>query len=214
MLGIGKNIGLLLLSITVIFAGTTFTMALDADESPTSDSGFVQGHTTLTVYDENGYVKSYAQSDNAIVQNGMTTLVQETFGAVGAGGVVTGNIGSSTGPVTHMGIGTGSLAAVGSDSTLTPITGCAREAAAFTSGGAGASGNFATITVRASASFSGGATGSSCSATASITEAGMFNAAGTAGEMFARNAGFTAVTTLGTADTLDITWDFTFTGTT
>lgn len=210
MLGIGKNIGLLLLSITVIFAGTTFTLALDADESLTSDSGFVQGHTTLTVYDENGYVKSYAQSDNAIVQNGMTTLVQETFGLTTE--AVTGDIGASTGPVSHMGIGTGSLAAVGSDSTLTTITGCVRQAATFTSAGAGASGNFATITVRASATFSGGTVGSSCSAVADITEAGMFNAAGSAGEMFARNAAFAAVTELGATDTLDITWDFTFTG--
>ena len=211
MLGIGKNIGLLLLSFTVIFAGTTFTLALDANESSTSDSGFVQGHTTLTVYDENGYVKSYAQSDNAIVQNGMTTLVQETFGLTTE--AVTGGIGSSTGPVSHMGIGTGAVAAVGGDSTLTAVVNCVRQAATFTSTGAGPSGDFATITVRASATFSGGAGSTVCSFASSITEAGMFNAAGSAGEMFARNAGFTPVTTLGATDTLDIDWDFTFTGT-
>lgn len=214
MLGFGKNIGLLLLSITVIFAGSTFTLALDADESLTSDSGLVQGHTTLTVYDENGYVKSYTQSDNAIVDNGMNTLVQQTFGTV------SGDIPASTGAVTHMGIGTGSVTAIGSDSTLTTITGCDRSAATFTSAGAStnAATGFSSITVRASASFTGGATDSSCSASASITEAGMFNADGTIaatpGEMFARNAAFTAVTTLGPNDSLDITWDFTFTGTT
>lgn len=214
MFGMGKNIGLLLLSLTVIFAGTTFTLALDADESlTTSDSGFVQGHTTLTVYDENGYVKSYAQSDNAIVDNGMNTLVHQTFGTVG------GDIPASTGALSHMGIGTGSVAAIGSDSTLTTITGCARSAATFTSAGAStnAATGFSSITVRAAASFAGGAIDSSCSVAADIREAGMFNADGTVaaapGEMFARNV-FAAVNQLGASDTLDITWDFTFTGTT
>lgn len=203
----GKNIGLLLLGLTVIFAGSTFTMALDAEESSTSDSAFLTGHMTLTVFDENGYVKSYSQSDNAIVQNGMTILAQETFGTA----ALTGGIGSSTGPVSHMGIGTSPTATDPTDTSLTSITGCARLPATITATAA-SGGTFATVTISATATFAGGAVDSTCSAVADIREAGMFNDV-SAGEMFARNVGFGAVTQLGSTDTLKIDWDFTFTDT-
>ena len=204
MRALGKNIGLLLLSMTVIFAGSTFAMALDVDESSIGDSGLMTGHMTLTVFDENGNIKAYSQSDNSIVLRGVTTLVQETFGTV----PVTGGILSSSGPVSHMEIGTDSTAPIPGNTGLTAIAGCAREAATF-SAPAASGATFATITVTATATFSGGAIGSSCSATADIREAGMFNDV-TAGEMFARNTGFAAVTTLGSTDTLKIDWDFTF----
>ena len=201
----GKNIGLLLLSMTVIFAGSTFAMALDVDESPTSDAGLITGVMTLTVFDENGYAKSYSQSDNHIVENGMTILAQETFGT----STLTGGIGSSTGPVSHMAIGTDGTGSAADDTSITAITGCAREAAAITATAATTVSTFATIVVSATATFDGGTVGASCSAVASIVEAGMFNSLG-AGELFARNTDFAAVTQLGSTDTLQIDWDFTF----
>lgn len=206
MMALGKNIGLLLLSMTVIFAGSTFAMALDVDESPKSDDGSITGVMTLTVIDENGYVKQYSQSDNHIVENGMTILAQETFGTA----PLTGGIGTSSGPVSHMAIGTDGTGSAAGNTGVTAITGCARLPATITATAATTAATFAEIVVSTTATFDGGTIGTSCSAAADITEAGMFNSLG-AGEMFARNTGFAAVTTLGSTDTLKIDWDFTFT---
>jgi len=209
MLGIGKNMGIALISITVIFAGLSFTIAQDVEETPVSDSGLVTGHMILRVIDENGYVKDYRQSDNQIVQNGFNILVRETFG-----GTFTGTIPTSTGPVSHMGIGDNDTPTVALASTNTglgsPITDntCARDLFdSVFSNTATTSNLLATIDVKVTSTF----LGSDCATANPIVEAGVFNAGGAgAGEMFARNT-FTGVSTLGADDTLVIDWTFTFT---
>jgi len=210
MLGIGKNMGIVLVSITVIFAGLSFTIAQDIEESPKSDSAFVTGLMTLKVIDENGYVKTYIQSDNTIVQNGFNILVRETFS-----GTFTGTIPTSTGPISHMGIGDNnpSLTLAANNAALgsAVVDGtCARDLFdSVFSNTATTSGTFATIDVKVTSTF----LGSACATANDIVEAGVFNAGGAgAGEMFARNT-FAGVSTLGADDTLVIDWTFTFTDT-
>ena len=207
MLGIGKNMGIALISITVIFAGLSFTIVQVVEESPKSDSAFVTGLMTLKVIDENGYVKAYIQSDNTIVENGFNILVQETF--LGA----SGGIPASTGPISHMDIGdndTPTVALAAGNSGLgSPVAGsCARDAFdSVSSTGATTVSTFATIAVTVTSTFAG----STCSTANPIVEAGVFNSL-TTGQMFARNT-FAGVSTLGASDTLVIDWTFTFTDT-
>jgi len=202
---VGKNLGLVMLSLAVIaVSGTTYGLAQEQVQEPTvNESGFVKGHVEVVVTDEEGNIKAYRQSDNAIVENGMDLLAKRLFSGI------TGTT-STDASLTHMGIGTGGETGAASTQTalVTPITDCARVAASFSTTGKTSAGGFATIPVSATATFDASAD-NDC-ATSSIDEAGLFNAL-TSGNMFSRNT-FSAVT-LSTSDSLAVTWTFTFSDT-
>lgn len=206
MLGIGKNMGIALVSITVIFAGLSFTIAQNVEESSVIDSGLVTGLMTLKVIDGNGYVTTYIQSDNQIVETGLNVLVRETFA------VTAGDVPASDGPITHMDIGDNDTPAVAlaSDNVGlgSPIAGgCVRSGFdSVTSNTAASTANVASIDVTVVATF----LGPECANADPIIEAGVFNDV-SAGQMFARNT-FTGVPELGDDDSLVIDWKFTFTG--
>ena len=207
MLGIGKNMGIALLSITVIFAGLSFTIAQDVEETPVSDSGFISGYVILKVLDENGVVIAYRESHNTIVTTGLNSMVDVTF--PGAAGLTT------SGAVTHMDIGTddGSSVALAFNNaglgTEMVASGCLRDAfdsvvstGAVSDGGTPA---LATIDVTVTSTFLGDTCGGE-----TIDEVGVFNDL-TTGEMFARSILSSPVPALGSTDTLVIDWTFTFT---
>jgi len=192
-----------LLSITAVFAGFTFAMNPDIEESPFSDSAGIVGHMILTVTDENDNVIAFRESDNTIVTLGMNTLGAQTF-------VTTAGLGVSAGPVTHMQIGSDGTASGPGDSTLTTIGGCNRDASTIVSPFIGVDiGGNSQVIITATSVFNGSAVGG-CGGSV-IAEAGMFNDVA-AGEMFARNT-FGPVPALGLTDTLTIGWNFTFTDT-
>jgi len=224
MMGFGKNMGILLLSFTVILTGATYLTTQNLDESLSilsspNDSGFVMGHLTLTVLDENGMIKSYQQSDNVIVEHGWEALVQAGFAGPFINGIGDPVPGTS-GAFTHIGIGTGlGISALsGSNEGLgIPVIGCPRSVieditteGAFTDPDGSSS-----IAIELFASFTGIDCGGDPADPVSIDEAGIFNTDGSAppgvGEMFARN-GFTPVAPLGPLDLLELDWTITFTG--
>ena len=196
--------GIALLTITVIFAGLSFTIAQDVDESPVSDSGFISGYVILTVYDENGNVKQVSESHNTIVVDGLNTLVDNTF----PGSAIT-----ASGALSHMGIGTDdeTITTLAFDNTGlgAALAGCARDAFdSVVSAGSSDSDTdtFADISVTVTSTFLGSA---GCDGSI-IDEVGVFNDA-TGGEIFARSILVSPVTALGTDDTLVIDWTFSFT---
>ena len=209
----GKNIIILLLSITVILSAATFLTTQNLDK-PTNDAGFLMGHMTLKVIDENGYVRDYRQTDNVIVESGWDTLVQNAFTSVDGfvGGIPTPLGGSFS----HMAIGTDDFAgtpnlALAEDNAAlgAEATTCSRVFIKdITSAGAGAV-TPGVLDFTLSATFSA-VVDAGCAGTGDITEAGVFNAdISPNGEMFARNS-FTPVPELGVNDSLEIEWDFTF----
>jgi len=212
MLGFGKNMGILLLSVTVILSAATFLTTQTLDRSSTNDVGFLMGHVTITVVDENGYVKDYRQSDNVIVEHGWEALVQNGFSITPFTGAIVAPTGGSA--FSHIGIGSGGadpLSGLNEDIT-TPIVACPRSVLEAFSDGAGTDPMLGStiITFELSADFFG----DDCAGDGSdIDEAGVFNTDGVSpgGEMFARNA-FAPVTALGPDDSLLIDWDFTFIG--
>jgi len=193
-----------MLSITAVFAGFTFAMNPDVEESRYNDSASIVGHMILTVVDEDNNVIAFRESDNTIVILGMNNLGANTFSTSTA---IPG-LGINSGPVTHMDIGSSGTFSTATDVGITALGGaCVRDPSAFTSPFIGANlfGNSEVI-ITATSIFAG----TTCGGTA-IAEAGMFNdVAG--GELFARNT-FGPVPALGATDTLTIQWNFTFTDT-
>ena len=216
MLGTGKNMGILLLSITVVLSAATFLTTQNLDKSSSSDVALLMGHMTLKVFDENGYVKVYRQTDNVIVDGGWNTLVENafsgdyTFDPDGNGpGTLSG---TSVSPFSHIGIGSddGTTLTLGSTNFElgAEITACDRSPIGiFSDGASSASGSSITVKLFAEfdAEFDVGCRGTD------IKEAGLFNGT-SGGTMFARNT-FDTVPALGPFDFLEIAWDFTFTST-
>jgi len=216
MKGIGKNIGILLLSVAVISSAATFLMTQNLVESPSpNDVGFLMGHMTLKVIDENGYVRDYRQTDNIIVSVGWDALVRNAFSGdytVDPDGGGRGDLQSSNpGPFSHIGIGSdgGTGLFLGPDNTGlgAELSGCIRSPIGIHSDGAFGT-SISEIQITLFAEFDA-ETNSGCQ-TVDIKEAGLFNAT-SGGAMFARNT-FTTVPALGLFDFLEIEWDFTFTG--
>ncbi len=198
MRALGKNIGFVLIALTIVFAGGAYAIA-QVDKSPTSESvGFAMGHVTVQLIDEDGNVKAYRQTDNQLVEEGMGVLCGQLFTGV-TGCTNTG------GAMSHMQIGT-SGAATSSVPTavLTDIGACARDAFDSAAGVVSTVATLAQVVVTVKSTFagSGGCVGD-------VAEVGMHNDPTKAtGEMLGRNT-FTPVT-VGASDSLEITWDITY----
>ena len=211
MLGIGKNMGIVLLTITVILSAATFLTTQNIAPSSPNDSSFVMGHVTLKVIDENGNIRDYRQSDNVIVGTGWDTLVQTAFpGDYSFGAIVT--TATSSTPFGFIGVGTdGLVSPLGAGDPALSAEVCRSAFSEIFSAGAVVDPDpitgFSAITIEIAADFDGiGCPGFT------LNEAGIFNDPA-AGEMFARNT-FGDVAPLGSDDTLELDWSLTFTGAT
>ena len=209
--------GILLLSVAVISSAATFLTTQTLDKS-TNDVGFLMGHMTLKVIDENGHVKDYRQTDNVIVLGGWDALVENAFSGdyafIPPGGTLSGALKSSSpGPFSHIAIGSddGTILTKANTNTAlgAELTGCPRSPIGVHVDGAFDVSGSTEILVQLFGGFDA-ETNPSCGGTA-ISEAGLFN--GTAGvgtpAMFARNT-FTEIPALGSFDFLEVQWDFTF----
>ena len=167
--------------------------------------GGVYGHVTATLYDENGNVKQYMQSDNRIVENGLDILITNTFSPSSA---FTGGINTTYNQVTHMQLGSGTAEVGAGTNVINAIGSCNPDT--FTADSTGASGSASSVTL--SATFTTAGDGAGCATT--IGEAGLFDGATGSGtdDMFAQNA-FASTVPLTSNDQLDVDWTFTFTDT-
>ena len=194
-----------MLMMAVVAIGISGTFALADDSQPignTVDSQALFGHVEATVYDENGNIKFYTQSDNKIVNNGLDMIMVNTFSP---SSTITGAIDSSIGPVTHMQLGLATTEeASASANTITPTSGTCTPST-FLADSAGAGG---AVTLSATFTIAGG--GAGCGEV--IQEAGLFDAVTGSGvaNMFAQNAFASPVDLEGT-DSLVVNWAFTFT---
>ena len=159
------------------------------------------GHVEATVYDENGNIKAYTQSDNKIVNNGLDMIIFNTFSP---SSTMSGGIATGLGAVTHMQLGSGTAeATVASTNTITAIASCAPDTFTASAAGGGAA-------VTLSSTFTSAGDGAGCLTT--IGEAGLFDGSTGSGtdDMFAQNK-FASTVTLSGTDSLVVNWDFTFT---
>ena len=188
------------MAVAAVSFGSSFALfnPETTEQNAPSEQSFISGHVDLVVRDgETGEIKAYRQSDNDILNVGMEVLGVELFGANG----------TSTGALSHIGVGTDGTAPAGTQSgVIAAVTDCARVGT--TDIQVPGTGDPATTVVTSTAQIDAGAD-ADC-AVSGIQEAAIYNDL-TAGEAFARNI-FSSVTLAGT-DTLDITWTFTFTDT-
>ncbi len=183
----------------VFFAmGATASPMLIAEPMKTqSTSGWISGHVETTVFDENGFIKQYAQSDNAIMDDGEDCAVRDLFDDNDDGGSACGTLGGS---FDRIAIGTSTSAvAVGQSSLVAETTRTQDTACVFTAANGGTQAGQCVL----SSQFTG--------ITATIEESGVFDAA-PGGNMFARQ--LTGTVSLVPADTLQVDWTFTIDGTT
>ncbi|MGQ0376274.1 MAG: hypothetical protein ACT4OW_02060 [Nitrososphaerota archaeon] len=222
---------LALLGIAIISAGLTFAVAQNDVTSPDLSAplpkagSFVNGHVKVFLYDENGNLKAYRESDNVITNFGLEAIIMQTFGNWTANPSsldsgqnnfnLTAGAPARAGAVKSMAIGIGGeTAAASGQRDLVDRTGlgsCANQTAAFklSNGGGNQDPNTAKLLVIVTnATFSGSA---SCNVN-SVDEVGLFTrtptGGGGTGILFARQT-FSAVN-IGASDTLTINWDITF----
>ena len=139
---------ILVVAIAAVSSGLTFQAIGFVEDSPTgtADKSGIFGHLTATLYDEDGYVKAYRQTDNRIVDEGLDLLADRVFGTT---------LNAASGVVDTMSIGTGTgISAVGqtdlnSRATLGGV--CANQTATFSEGATGTG----LVNVTATSSFSG-----------------------------------------------------------
>jgi len=186
----------------VFFAmGATAAPMLIAEPMKTqSTGGWISGHVTTTVFDENGYITYYAQSDNAVVNNGEDCAMEMLFDLDGSGTGFCDN--ALGGDFSFIEIGDDATAVVVGQTALIMGTPPARVQDAnctFTQ----ANGATTAGTCVLSSQFTG--------LTIVVEESGVFDAS-SAGNMFARQ--LTGTISLVPADTLQVDWTFTIDGTT
>jgi len=180
---------ILVIAVAAVSSGLTFQAIGLSEDAPvgTADESGIYGHLTATLYDEDGYVKAYRQTDNRIVDTGLDVIADLVFGT---------SLTTSPSVIDIMAIGVSGTASAAAQTDLidrTGLSGCANATVIFTQGATGAG----LVNVTDTRSFLG-----SAGCNAGIQEAGLFDANN--GNMFARQSFL--VINVGGSDQLDITW--------
>jgi len=180
---------ILVIAVAAISSGLTFQAIGMEEDAPTgtADESGIYGHITATLYDEDGNVKAYRQTDNRIVDTGLDVLSDLVFGTT---------ITTTPSVIDIMAVGvSGTVSAAAQTDLLdrTGLSGCTNATVNFGPGATGAG----FVNVTDTVSFLG-----SLGCNAGIQEAGLFDANN--GNMFARQS--FGVINVGGSDSLDITW--------
>ena len=189
-------------AVALIAAVGVFTLAVTSDSFVESSALSVAGpallgHVTYTVYDENGSIKSYSQSDNTITNSGENCVAEYLFGgdfgctetAGAAFDTILLGTGTPTATTAH-GTSTG---VVTPSVTQADLAVGVSQASSGAPPGAGASSAIAVVET----TFTGN--------TATFTEAALM--AGSTGDILAYQNMADAVVTTG--DSLKVTWTVT-----
>jgi len=197
----------MLVAIVAVASGGFFTLVeqdIQATPSGTSEQGQILGHVTLVLTDEDGNIKAYRQTDNAVHNDGFNQLIDDAFGS----GACIGCENTDTTDFNFIGIGTGTPGGVGTNVLGNDApAGCARFANPAVS-------VTDSLFVTISSSFGGSAStadvANAACETLAVTEAGLFNLGTVAGgQMFAAQP-FAAINIASTTDVLTVTWVLTF----
>jgi len=205
-----KNMALMLVAIVAVASAGFLTLVeqdVQATPSTASEQGKIIGHITAVLQDEDGNIKQYIQTDNAVHDDGFNQLIDDVFGTL-----ICPTCLATTTNFNAIGIGTGSVVCCAVNELALPLdvqggSGCNRFSNA-------ASATVDTGIVTITSSFGGATSGAdvaSADCIAAVTEAGLFNSVtDTTGQMFAAQT-FSAINIATTTDLLTVTWQLTFT---
>lgn len=197
-----RNMAMILLGVIAMSTSGVYSLTQNVQTTQTNsgaqESPVILGHITAVVKDQYGDIKAYRQTDNMVVSNGLNATTNLLFGS----GLQTTT--ATPGIFKYVGVGTGTTVAAYTQTDLTTQRGShvlgtvtAINAGLGTGMGAKIVGNWAA-----------GKLANASSTTTTINEAGLFDGFNST-NMYARQIIVPGIS-LGTADTLAVTWQITF----
>lgn len=204
-----RNLTMILIGVVVMSTSGVYSLTQSAQttqtNSGTTEQPVILGHIVAIVKDQNGNIKAYRQTDNLVVSNGLNSTINALFGSG------TQTISSGTFPSTfkYVGVGTDNTAAAHAQLGLVAQRGLKHigTVTAITVAN-GDTGEGAQI----QANWGAGILANSSSTSTTIQEAGLFDSTAngtTTSNMYARQVISPGIS-MGTADTLQVTWKITF----
>lgn len=197
---------------SIVFAGAITVFSLNGETMEgAGESTKVVGYITLVLTDENGIVKQYIQTKNAVHDDGFNQIIDDIYGssacvdaACDIGGTKLFNI---------LGIGTGDVDAGGTAANDLAVPLASSGDCNRVVDGTGAASTTDSKIVTISASFGGASAGTadrtSVDCEAAITEVGLFHDTTDATGVMIAGQTFSSVT-IGANDILTVTWQITF----
>ena len=197
-----RSMAMVLLGVVAMSTSGVYSLTQNVQTTPTSsgvqESPVVLGHITAVVKDQYGDIKAYRQTDNMVVSNGLNSTINLLFGS----GLQTTTV--TPGLFKYVGVGTGSAVAAYTQTNLGTQRGAhvlGTVTAITASGGAG-------MGAQIVGNWAAGKLANASSTTTTIQEAGLFDGFNST-NMYARQVISPGIS-LGTADTLAVTWQITF----
>lgn len=208
-----RNLAMILMGVIVMSTSGVYSLTQSVQtqtSSGTTEQPVVLGHIVAIVKDSDGNIKAYRQTDNLVVSNGLNATVNKLFGpTVGSTGFVQNtSVNGTAGTFKFVGVGTSPTAVASTDTALNAQRGNIHLGTVTSIRSGGGTGMGAQI----AASWGAGILANSSSTSTTINEAGLFDSStnGTSNSNLYAHQVISPGISMGTGDTLSVTWKITF----
>jgi len=205
-----RNLAMILMGVIVMSTSGVYSLTQSVQtqtSSGTTEQPVVLGHIVAIVKDANGNIKAYRQTDNLVVSNGLNATTNKLFGTV-----QNTSFNGTAGTFSVVGVGTSSASVASTDVILGAQRGDRHLGTVTTIRSGGGTGMGAQI----AASWAAGILANASSTSTTIQEAGLFDgynssavSTGAMANMYAHQVISPGIS-MGTGDTLSVTWKITF----
>ena len=196
-----RSMAAILIGVVVMSTSGVYSLTQNVPTTQTGslspESPVLLGHIVAVAKDQNGNIKAYRQTDNLVVSNGLNATSNALFGT-------TQTTTATVGKFQFVGVGTSNTAVNYKDSNLAAQRGNHYLGAITNINSGGGTGMGAQI----QATWAAGKLANASSTSTTIQEAGLFDGYN-ATNMYAHQVISPGIA-LGTADTLTVTWQITF----
>ena len=202
-----RNLAMILMGVVVLSTSGMYSIMQNVQtqsSSGTTEHPVVLGHIEAIVRGSDGHIKEYRQTDNMVVSNGLNSTINALFGA----GTQVITSGTSASTFKYVGVGTSGTAVTYLDTALGAQRGN-KHLGVVTAITAGGGTNMGAQIV---ANWGAGLLANSSSTSTNIAEAGLFDGStnsSTTTNMYSHQT-ISPTISMGTADTLQVTWKITF----
>jgi len=202
-----RNLAMILMGVIALSTSGVYSLTQNTQTqtgSGTNEQPLILGHIVAIVKDPNGNIKAYRQTDNLVVTNGLNATVNQLF-SNGLQPTTSGTINKFQ----WVGVGTSSTGAVYGQTDLVAARG-SHHLGTVTQIALGNGGTGSGMGAQIVANWGAGILANSSSTSATINEAALFdNVPNGTSNMYARQVISPGIS-MGTADTLQVTWKITF----
>ena len=196
-----RSMAMILMGVIVMSTSGVYSLTQNAQStqssSGTGEQPVVLGHIEIVEKDKDGNIKAYRQTDNLVVSNGLNATSNALFGT-------SQTTTATVGKFQFVGVGTSATAVASTDTNLGAQRGNHYLGTVTNIQSGGGSGMGAQIVN----TWAAGKLANASSTSTTINEAGLFDGYN-ATNMYAHQVISPGIT-LGTSDTLTVTWKITF----